>query len=307
MTDWQEFMQASDHEWRDSTFEDGTEILNNEERGCGHLDDGKGYLRSDVPVRGGTLPAIVEVPESERIPFKEEHFRTWKHFPGIQFELALIESGSDINPEGASPMEYVSAIKNDAHHDGELWEHLKRLTGHAYPLDAALDGSDHYGTMRVAQAHDLMMWVGETYYPHPEDYIEETRLRGLNKAISLSTRNPPPVINPGKTRLWLIHPKGIDNYPETDPEELDEMGIEEDDRYTAAIIGYAYITRCIYTKDADGRIPDYIQRWEAADDLDIVETGREISFEEMEHEDITEAMAAAGRASEEPEEGNGDD
>lgn len=292
MTQWQEYMRESDTEFPESSFdEDGGETLNNEERGCGHLDEGKGYLRSDVTgPGGGTLPPIVEVPNEKRVPFKEEHFRTWKHFPGIQFELAMIEEASHLEPEGASPMEYVAAIKNGGMHDGELWEHLKRLSGSAYPLDNGLGGGDHYGTMRVTKAHDLIMWVGETYYPTPEEYIEETRQRGLNKAISMSTRNPPPVIDPGRTRLFLIHPKGIDNYPEKDEDELKELGIDEDDRYTPAIIGYAYLTRCIYTEDADGRVPEYIENWEATGKVDIVDVGREISKEEMENENIEEAI-----------------
>lgn len=294
MTQWQTMMRESDTEFPESEFdEEGNEVINNEERGCGFLDDGKGYLRSDVAGPGGNLPPMVEIPDDLRIPFKEEHFRTWKTFPGIQFELSLIEEAASLDAESASPMEYVSAIKNGGYHDGEIWEHLKRLSGSAHPLDAGVGGSDHYGTMRVAQANDLIMWVGETYYPQPEDFIEETKARGLNKAISMSTRNPPPVINPGKTRLFLIHPKGIDNYPEESEEELDEMGIEEEDRYTSAIIGYAYVTRCIYTEDADGRIPDYIERWEAANDLDVVATGREVSFEELENENIEEAAEKA--------------
>jgi len=300
VTQWQQHMRESDSEFPESTFDsEGNEELNNKERGCGHLDEGKGYLRSDVTAGDGTLPPMVEIPSEQRIPFKEEHFRTWKTFPGVQFELALIKEAAGIEPEGASPMEYVSALKSGGWDEGELWEHLKRLAGSAHPLDAGMGGSDHYGTMRVAQANDIIMWVGETYYPHPEDFISETKERGLNKAISMSTRNPPPVINPGKTRLFLIHPKGIDNYPETDEEELDEMGIEEEDRYTAAIIGYAYITRCIYTEDADGRIPDYIERWEAADDLDVVSPGREISREEMENESIEEAAEQAEATSDE--------
>jgi len=299
MTQWQQHMRESDTEFPESTFDaEGNEVLNNEGRGCGHLDEGKGYLRSDVAGEGGNLPPMVEIPSGQRIPFKEEHFRTWKTFPGVQFELSLIEEAAGIEPEGASPMEYVSALKSGGWSEGELWEHLKRLSGSAHPLDAGKGGSDHYGTMRVAQANDIIMWVGETYYPHPEDYIEETKKRGLNKAISMSTRNPPPVVNPGKTRLFLIHPKGIDNYPEETEEELDEMGIGEDDRYTPAIIGYAYITRCIYTEDADGRIPDYIQRWEAADDLDVVSVGREISFEEMEKESLEDAGEKAAEEAE---------
>jgi hypothetical protein len=297
-------MHESDIEFPESEFSEDGEVLNNEERGCGHLDTGKGYLRSDVTGAGGDLPAMVEIPDAMRLPFKEEHFRTWKQFPGIQFELALNENAADLDEKESSAMEYVAALSNGGYHDGELWSHLKRLAGSAHPLDTGEGGSDHYGTMRVAQAHDLIMWVGETYYPQPEDFIEETKARGLNKAISMSTRNPPPVVNPGKTRLFLIHPKGIDNHPEEDEETLDEMGIEEDDRYTPAIIGYAYITRCIYTEDEDGRIPDYIQRWETANDLDVVSVGREISFEEMENESLDDAAEKAG---EEPAEAESDD
>lgn len=293
MTEWQDYMREHPDRFGESTFENGEETLNNEERGCGFLEEGKGYLRSDISMAGGELPSMVDIPEEIRIPYKEEHFRTWKQFPGVQFELALNERASDLDPEESAAMEFVSALSKGGYHDGELWEHLKRLAGSAYPLDAGTGGSDHCGTMRVAQAHDLIMWAGETYYPHPEDFIEETKSRGLNKAISLSTRNPPPVINPGKTRLWVIHPKGIDNYPETDEEELEEMGVEEEERYTPAIIGYAYITRTIYTRDADGRIPDYIQNWEATDRLDVVDTGREVPYEEIENEDITEAVGEA--------------
>lgn len=295
MTQWREMMRENEEQFPESEFDDsGEEIINNEERGCGHLDRGKGYLRSDVAVGSGSLPPIVEIPEPQRIPHKESHTRTWKSFPGIQFELALIEEAAGLDPETASPMEYVAAIKNGGYDGGEIWEHLKRLAGSARPLDTGVEGSDHYGTMRVAQANDLIMWVGETYYPTPEAFIEETSQRGLNKAISMSTRNPPPVVNPGKTRLFLIHPKGIDYFPEKKEDELDEMGIEEEERYTAAIIGYCYITRCIYTKDADGRIPDYIQRWDAADDLDIVTPGQAVTFEEMNNESLTEAAGNGG-------------
>jgi len=193
MTEWQRKMREAENQFPESSFDSGEETIRNEERGCGHLDEGKGYLRSDVSGPGGTLPPFVVVPEEVRLPFKEDHFRTWKHFPGIQFELALNSAAARLRPEEDSAMEFVSALSNDGYGDGEIWSHLKRLAGSAHPLDIGLDGSDHYGTMRVAQAHDLIMWVGETYYPTPEDFIDETKSRGLNKAISMSSRNPPPV------------------------------------------------------------------------------------------------------------------
>lgn len=269
--------------------ESGEEVLENKERGCGFLDHGKGYLRADG-VPGGSLPLFVEIPEANRIPYKEDHFRHYKMFPGTNFELALIEEAADLDWEHSSPMEYVSALANNEVLDpeGEVWNHIKRLAG-----SAAFDG-EHYGEMAVARAHDLIMWVGETYYPDPEEFIEEVRSMGLNKAIPISSRNTPPRINPGKTRLWLIHPKGIDRFPDRSDEELEDAGIDADDRHSAAIIGYSYLSRVVYTEPADGDVPEYVQNWEAAGQLDTAKIGEPVLAAREEHDtSAIEGEAAA--------------
>lgn len=276
MTEIQELVKENPEAFPGSSVnEEGEEVIENEERGCGHLNKGKGYVRADG-VPGGSLPRMSVIDENQRIPFKEDHFRTWKTFPGLEFELSLVRQAADLDPEESSAMEYVSALSNSnvIEPEGEVWRHIKRLSG-----DAPLSEGDHFGIMPAAKAQDLVMWVGETYYPEPEDYIEETQERGLNKAISVSKRNPPPEINPGRTRLWLIHPKGIDNASDL-PEEKAEGMEENGDRYTAAIIGYCYLTRCIYTRDADGMVPEYVETLDAVDKVDVVEVGEKISEEE---------------------------
>ena len=52
---------------------------------------------------------------------------------------------------------------------------------------------------------DLLMWVGADY-PWPNDFTEEGRRIGVSKRIS---RNAIPEIEPGVSRLALIHPKAI--------------------------------------------------------------------------------------------------
>jgi hypothetical protein len=53
---------------------------------------------------------------------------------------------------------------------------------------------------------DLAMWVGEEHYPWPIDFIEEARKQGVSKQIP---KTAIPMIEPGKTRLVLIHPRAL--------------------------------------------------------------------------------------------------
>ncbi len=50
---------------------------------------------------------------------------------------------------------------------------------------------------------DYVMWVGQKFYPWPEDFLTELRKRGLSKRVAQT--NIPPV-EPGD-RLALIHPR----------------------------------------------------------------------------------------------------
>lgn len=153
-------------------------VAQNPNRGCGHLKHGKGYIRSAPDALD--LPAFVEM--EPRLPFKEGHFRGYRHFPGMKFEMAVMDR-VDFFPR--------SVVRSD----------FGRMYGIA-------DG-DHMGAMDVSQAQDLIMWVGKTYYD-PDDFIEEVMKLGLSKAIPLSTNQGPPTIVPGWTRCWCLHGEAID-------------------------------------------------------------------------------------------------
>ena len=165
-----------------------TETIDNPERGCGYLKSGKAYLRSDVSV-GGSLPAFVEF--AEPIPFKEDRKRSYTFFPGLQFELAVTGDGgmTETIPEG------------------EASRHVKRLL-------ADRPTGTHAGEMIEFESHDLLLSVGKSHYRTVENFVNEARIHGVSKAISVTSGNAPPKINPGRTRLFLIHPNAVETHRE---------------------------------------------------------------------------------------------
>jgi hypothetical protein len=203
-------------------------VAQNPKRGCGHLKHGKGYIRSAPNALD--LPTFVEI--EPRLPFKEGHYRGFRHFPGIKFEMSVMDR-VDYSPR--------SVVKQD----------FGRMYGIA-------DG-DHIGEMDVAQAQDLIMWVGKTYY-QPDEFIEEVRNLGLSKAIPLSKNQAPPTIVPGWTRVWCLHMNAIDG---------DRPGL----------LGYAPVGEVVYTEDADGQVPAWAQDYEATGDLVVAKVGDEVSAE----------------------------
>jgi len=260
---------------------DDMETIPNPERGCGYLKEGKAYLRADLSPLG-TLPAFVEF--ETPIPFKEDRKRSYKQFPGIQFELSVTgENG---------------LTKTDP--EGEVFEHINRLT-------SDLPTGRTAGEMVSFESHDLLMSVGKTHYETPEQFINEARVHGVNKAISVTSGNEPPKVNPGRTRLFLIHPRACE-FTTTEMEEQEVTKKEkvalpngdtktvaykdtervevEKIEYVPGIIGYTYMTRVVYTEDADGNVPKYIQDYESTGDLDVVQIGEEVPFSEQ--EDFTE-------------------
>lgn len=295
-------------------LESGEEAIKNPERGCGFLKPDKAYARLDG-IPGGEMPTFVEIAnESNRIPYKGDHFRNYRWIPGISFELALIEEAADLGPS-SSPMELVSALKNNEVTDppGEVWDHIRRLAGSEGWLP-----DQQFTAGRTGRAHDLLMWVGGTYYPEPEEFINECKAHGLNKAIPVSKNQEPPIINPGRTRMWLIHPRGRRAEENLDAVEIEALsdtpgvgaktlnilrengyntvrevrdaatselaeidGVGEDtaeavrraEIYVPAIIGYSYLSRIVYTRDVDGKVPDYVEDWDAANKLDLVHVG----------------------------------
>lgn len=267
----------------DSSIE--TETIDNPERGCGYLKEGKAYLRSDVGT-GGELPAFVEF--AQPIPFKENRKRSYKEFPGLQFELAVTGPGglTETVPEG------------------EASRHVERLL-------ADRPTGTHAGEMVEFESHDLLLSVGKSHYPTAEGFVDEARIHGVSKAISVTSGNAPPEVNPGRTRLFLIHPNAVETtkevettFSEYDPEtdtlltaggepvedeaktaELCDGDVEvtlERRLRTAGIFGYTYLTRVVYTEDADGEIPKYVQDYEATGDLDVVKPDTPTPYSEQE-------------------------
>ncbi|QSG06356.1 hypothetical protein [Halapricum desulfuricans] len=255
---------------------DEIEFLPNPERGCGFLDDGKAYLRSDVSP-DGDLPAFVEF--AEPIPFKEDSKRSYKQFPGIQFELSVT---------GANGLTRTIP-------EQEINEHLARL-------EADRPTGTTAGEMVSFHSHDLLMSVGKTHYETAEQFTREAKIHGVNKAISVTSGNAPPVVNPGRTRLFLIHPRAVEitvtESEEQEVEKMEEVDLPtgetkqvtytdtemvevEKTRHVPGVFGYTYLTRVVYTEDADGNVPKYIQDYEATGSLDVVKAGDPITYTEQ--------------------------
>ncbi|UBF22658.1 hypothetical protein HRTV-25_gp77 [Halorubrum tailed virus 25] len=256
---------------------DDTEALPNPERGCGFLKQGKAYLRADVGT-DGNLPAFVEF--EEPIPFKEDRKRSYKQFPGIQFEMSVTgEAGL--------------TRTNPPH---EVQNHLDRLMGDRPTGTTA-------GEMASFHSHDLLMSVGKTHYDTAEEFTAEAKVHGVNKAISVTSGNEPPVVNPGRTRLFLIHPRAVEvtttEMEEQEVEKTEEVELPNGDTktvsytetemvevektdYVPGVFGYTYLTRVVYTEDADGNVPKYIQDYEATGALDVVDVGEPVPFAEQE-------------------------
>lgn len=222
------------------------EELDNKERGCGHLDHNAAYVRSDVDSLGsddGEIPPFVEL--KTPIEYREYSGRGaimtgWKIFPGVEFSLAYQNEGYGTNPPG------------------EIDAHVQRLRE-----DRLL--GDHFAKMTPANATDILMSVGKTHYPTPSAFVEECLERGLNLKVGSGPSNDPPVVNPMRTRCWVIHPHGI-----------------EEDR--AGIIGYATLTRTVYTTgenvtEDDPDIPQYAEEWVDAGRVNLATPGPEVPAE----------------------------
>jgi hypothetical protein len=253
----------------DAATDGGTDYqtVRNEERGCGHLENDKAYLRSPPASASGHLPAFVEF--TPPVPYHErDKFRGYEFFPGVQFELAVtgglgVFEGAGYQADPTTPPELRSPedVRDDTPHGvpstesltttnpvGEVHRHIKRLA--LTPTDGS-----HAGEVPAFHSHDLYQHIGASYYPTPEEFIQEVREQGLSKAIPASASNDPPRINPGRTRLFLVHPNATD---EDDP----------------GVIGYVYLHRTIYTETASGDMPNWVQEEAAGrDDLEPVRVG----------------------------------
>jgi hypothetical protein len=254
--------------------DDETETVRNEERGCGFLKHGKAYVRSPPRSADGVLPSFVEF--DPVVPYLERSkFRGYEYFPGTEFELSVTDwtnlpedketwirpqpdDGIDeaafnpISPEFEDgPETEFSTVPR-----GEVWRHIARTVGSASPYE-------HAGQIPQFQSRDLFMFVGKSYYETPEEFIEEVHEQGLSKAIPVSESQEPPRIDPGNTRLYLVHPRAV--------------YYEETDTYKSGIIGYVYLHRTIYTEDEKGRFPAWAEKHASGrEDMDLVRIGDQI-------------------------------
>jgi len=246
----------------------GRETVDNRERGCGHLKPNSAYVRTDVAALSspdGEIPPWVTLDdpiEYRENPGKGAIIPGYNAFPGNSFSLHYVANGGTTTPEG------------------DIDDHIDRLRRWGF------DG-DHYGDITSAKAIDILMSVGKSNWETPEEFIEESRDRGLNLKIPVSSRQEPPIVEPLRTRCWVIHPHGCgENRP--------------------GIIGYAYLTRVIYTSgtkatDEDPDIPKWAENFAKTGRLDVVDRGEPIAEDEDVPETTLENFAPEAEEDDEPE------
>lgn len=220
------------------------EIIENHQRGCNYLKRDNTYFRADIGP-GGTIPPFVRF--TPPIKYIESSFRSYKEFPGTSWELSINDR--------------ITHEPQDA-----FTNHLDRLEG--------AELGDHWGIQDTAEADGILMYIGKTHYPWPDDFIDEVRQAGLSKAFS--SRGSVPTVIPALTRLFLIHPNAIQK-EDADPDS------ENFDDYYPGIIGWVPLTRIVHTEDEGGDVPGYIQEYADQDLLDIVDFGEEIPEDDPRH------------------------
>lgn len=238
--------------------------LSNPKRGCGHLKRGKAYIRGTIGSPDGVLPSFVKC--DPPIPYREMGTeggitRGYIEFDGLTSQIAL-ESITDfvrlypgdaddeqavrnMIDRGLYPEPSTHSVTGDGHvPEREADRHVDRIRA------AGTRGETHFGAVDAVRQSDVMMRAGKTHYPEPEDFIQEAVEMGISKAIPVSKRQEPPVIDPGTTRCWIIHPDTSDGW---------------------AVIGYAYLQEVVYTEPEDGNVPEYVQEYHDAGRLDVVD------------------------------------
>jgi len=276
--------QITPESWEEYPQDTDGETIPNKERGCGYLKAGSAYVRADPQSfsKGGVLPAFVILADDEGnldpIPYKESLPRGYETIAGTSFAIAA-ESHRNFLPiwnggkaaftdsRAAENMVNAGAYDSvDAVPASETQRHIDFL---------AIDGLDgeHWGEIPQANAKDLMMRAGKSYYEEPWDFIDEAVDLGLNKGISVHDNKRPPTVVPGRTRCWIIHPNACGK---------DMPGV----------VGFAYLTRTIFTRDKDGKVPNHIQEYSDSGQIDVVNVGQPEPLEdddERDYDDIAEA------------------
>jgi len=211
----------------------------------------------------GVLPAFCEF--KEPILYREKHFRSWKHINGLQFELTY-------HPEVVLRPDYEAklnanmrkAMVDCGEWKNELERHLARLEFKGSD-GRILNNPDltlriNFASLEAVQSQDILMWVGERYYPRPEDFIDECFKYGISKRIPKHENGQFPTIWSGKTKIYLVHPCAI---------------MLEKDKFLPGVIGYSYLHEIIYTSRFEVADPQWIKDLEVQGKVNIVEIGPE--------------------------------
>lgn len=238
--------------------------LSNPERGCGHLERGKAYVRGIPGSANGCLPSWVEI--RPPIPYKEvgtegSMTRGYIEWDGLTFQLTVEGVPGDDDryefiPHAAGMAYEPEAFENMVNaglYDSVADVPRLEVNRHIDRVKARGLSGQHFGAIDVAGQTDLLMRAGKKHYPNPVDFAEEAKEMGISKAIPVSQGREPPVCVRGITRLWIVHPEAC----------------EEEPGY--GIIGYGYVDEVVYTEPADGEVPGYIDDYESAGKLRTVD------------------------------------
>ena len=239
-----------------------TRKVDNPKRGCGHLKEDALYFRGLPFSEDGVLPAFCEF--KQPILYREKHFRSWKHINGLQFELAY-------HPEVVLRPDYEAKLNENMRKavllegvwENELGRHLTRLDGgRARDVinNPNLSLRFNFAALEAVTSQDILMWIGEKYYPRPEDFIDECFRFGISKRIPKHENGQFPAIWSGKTKIYLVHPCAI------------SLG---DNKFLPGVIGYSYLHEIIYTSRFEVADPEWIKNLEAQGKVNIVEIGPE--------------------------------
>ena len=69
-----------------------------------------------------------------------------------------------------------------------------------------------FALVRAPEGHnDLMVYIGREYYPSAWSFVEEVGAYGLSRKMSEDF--PFHEITPGRTRLYIVHPRAIPKFP----------------------------------------------------------------------------------------------
>lgn len=267
-----------DSDWTPDA-DSGVETIDNRQRECGFLKADNAYIRADIGASGGILPPFciftkpMDSESGERgtlhkrnplapIPFKEYIGQGYEGINGTEFLLAVEDRWN------VTPIHYGKERAFERMVDRGLYDSTEGVPSSevARAIDRSRaaglpDDVTHYGEMKSANGLDLLMRAGKTHYDEPWDFIDEAATRGLNKGIGVTQNRSPPVINPGTTRCFIVHPNALGE---------DKPGI----------VGFTYLTRVIYTQDTDGEIPKYAQDYVEAGYMDEVQAGEPEPVEE---------------------------